>query len=425
MAFLLVLLGMVVTYFPPNAILPDIAPYHPQQVILLPALGITVMILLLRRTGFLFPHGVLVAAFWSCIMLSCFTKGWLRGTFDAFLESGAFMAFYYLTSVNTTSILRFKIVALLVFTCAMVMSVEAIFAYYTGFLGDTLLHINYDQFQTQLLRVRSYGTLSDANDFAQFLIVSIALLGAFWVRKHTIRNVLLLAPPAALMLFTIYLTESRGAIFGLLTITYVAISRRLGKVPSALLAGLLFATLLGLNFGGGREMSLQEGSAAGRVMAWGTGIAQLRGHPAFGVGFGRFLDYNDLTAHNSAVLCFAELGLVGYFFWLAMIIATVIALEQLTHLPMKNPEDVTFHQQLTTIRMALYGFLATAFFLSRTYQVTLYILLGAASSLILIGRRMYPGWRVPVSKWFKWTVIVEIISVIVIYLFVRIRTATM
>ena len=36
----------------------------------------------------------------------------------------------------------------------------------------------------------------------------------------------------------------------------------------------------------------------------------LKSHPLFGVGFGNFADYSDHTAHNSIVVCAAELGLV-------------------------------------------------------------------------------------------------------------------
>ena len=68
------------------------------------------------------------------------------------------------------------------------------------------------------------------------------------------------------------------------------------------------------------EVDAEEASAQGRVDAWYEGIQLLTEHPVFGVGWGMFSDYNfGLTAHNSVVLAMAELGLVGYTFWLALV----------------------------------------------------------------------------------------------------------
>lgn len=59
------------------------------------------------------------------------------------------------------------------------------------------------------------------------------------------------------------------------------------------------------------------------MAAWGTGLMLIRTHPIFGVGYERFTEFNDITAHNSVVVCSAELGFVGLFFWILFALPTV------------------------------------------------------------------------------------------------------
>jgi O-antigen ligase len=97
------------------------------------------------------------------------------------------------------------------------------------------------------------------------------------------------------------------------------------------MASLALPVLYALNFTGGRENAL-DGSTFGRLMAWGAGFSYTLRHPFFGAGFGRFMDINDLAAHNSFVQCFSELGFFGYFFWLALIYVSLSALRALTNI---------------------------------------------------------------------------------------------
>ncbi len=53
------------------------------------------------------------------------------------------------------------------------------------------------------------------------------------------------------------------------------------------------------------------------------GLELLKAHPIFGVGFGNMGDYVGQTAHNSLVVCAAELGLFGLYFWTLFLFPTV------------------------------------------------------------------------------------------------------
>jgi O-antigen ligase len=50
--------------------------------------------------------------------------------------------------------------------------------------------------------------------------------------------------------------------------------------------------------------------------------------PLFGIGFNGFTDLYEITAHNSFVLCLAELGLLGSTLWLALLVTTMMGLKR-------------------------------------------------------------------------------------------------
>ena len=107
---------------------------------------------------------------------------------------------------------------------------------------------------------------------------------------------------------------------------------------------------------------------------------------------------------------------------LGLILITVWGLERLAKMPRKTAEDADFGRYLTTVRAALYGFLATAWFLSRTYTVTLYILLALAAVMIQMRRESFPWLKVPPRTWIPVTVAVQFASLLLIYVLVRLRS---
>ena len=133
--------------------------------------------------------------------------------------------------------------------------------------------------------------------------------------------------PAAVLLWATYLTHSRGALIGLASLGLVAARKRLGTAASVALASLLAVGLLALDFTGGRGISASEG--ADRLTTWATGLELFKHSPIFGIGFGNFTNFNEITAHNSIVLCLAELGLVGATIWLALLVTTTMGLNSL------------------------------------------------------------------------------------------------
>ena len=415
------MMSLVLCYFSPGEVFPSLAPYHIQQILLLPTMAASFAALTMRQTGLPSPHYILMGGLWLAVVVSLLRHLWLRSSFNAFLDFGVVACVYFLVMTNAFSPTRVKIICATITGCALVMSVLGILAYHTGFMADQLLHEPLEGAAEYVRRIRAFGILSDANDLAQFLLVGLAMLGIFWKKRNFIVNLMLLTVPAAIIIYGIYLTGSRGAMFGLAMIVFVAASSRLGKTQSLVVAAFCFLVLISAQFGAGRDISVHEGSASGRVVAWGVGISMLKASPLFGIGFEQFEEQNQLTAHNSFVLCFAELGFLGYFFWLALVVTAIMGLQRAAQFPIKKPEDEDLRRCVTTMRAALYTFLVTSWFLSRTYNITLYVLLALAAAVIYQYRDTQPQTTVSAERWIAVTLASQAISIVLIYVTIRFR----
>jgi O-antigen ligase len=113
---------------------------------------------------------------------------------------------------------------------------------------------------------------------------------------------------------------------------------------------------------------------------WGVANGYLKQHPIFGIGYNRWLDFESVVPHNSYVTCYAELGLVGYFFWLALIWLTLKKLLRIAR--MGRTLDPETGRLATGLFAGTVGFFTAAFFLTRNSSPVLYFVLGLGIALI-------------------------------------------
>jgi O-antigen ligase len=241
------------------------------------------------------------------------------------------------------------------------------------------------------------GQINDPNDFGQLLVCVIPLAFIFWRPKKTLLNIAGVILPISALVFGVYLTHSRGALVALVAVAFVAVRRRIGTLPSLLLAGVLFAAAMAMQFTGGRGISAESG--LDRTALWGESLQLLKSHPLFGVGFGNLPDYLGHTAHNSIAVCAAELGLFGLYFWSLFLFPTlrnVLAIASPAKVSEGEPvvvEEELFPQMTSKIQeidkaevnrigrllvLSLTGFLVGGWFLSRAFVLTLFLLGGMA-----------------------------------------------
>ena len=367
MAFLL--LYIILAYVRPHE-------FHPalQGIPLLPVVFVLTVLswLIVGRKRFDVPLATAGAALVVCTGLSVAASGWIGGALPTAVGFAPVVLFGLMIAccADTTGRIRAVMFTLLVIAC--VLAEHGIEQSVTG-VGWSGALVSQDT------RITYLGFMNDPNDLARLFVTCLPFALYFTFRRGPIwqRVVGVLSIP--LLMYGIVLANSRGAYFGVMVMVAIMAIRRYGTVKGILLGAIPMLALIALAPSRMDELSADEESAAGRVEAWYAGILMFRENPFFGVGKGGFIDHHDLTAHNSFVQAFAELGFSGYYFWFAILATAAYALNDLLRPsgqragPQAQGDDLALSRALLG---ACVGLLVTSFFLSRAYELTMYLMLG-------------------------------------------------
>lgn len=429
MPFLFTLIFVSLMYLSPADLLPALAPYRPVLVTASVSAVLAVVSAPLNQFRWRAPQIYLLGGFCAAIAASWITRLWFGGAFRSVLEFAPSAVAFLTVAITASTLRRQRALGLVLVLLALLFTLLGGLAYHYGYAEQTYLFVRPlrgeegEPLDETIRRIRGPGILHDPNDLAQNLLLALVLLGAWWRPRRPVRNLFVLGVPAAALLYGLVLTRSRGAAVSLAVAVGLTLRERVGRMGGALMSALLAAGLLAANFGGARAVDIREASIAGRLEAWSTGLQMLKRAPLLGVGYGSFTEYHELTAHNSFVLCFAELGMVGYFFWMALLVATGRQLAALSRLSVSDPVQAAARRWARMLHVAFYSFLASSWFLSRTYMPTLYILVGLVVALSELAERN--GWiRAP--RWDRrlllQTLTLQVASVALIYFTVRLRS---
>src|SRR5579862_1870552 len=329
MGFIFSVVYFVVSFMAPEALLGSLAQYHVELI-----LGVLTLIFSIPKMS---KSGVLKMAQSPALLIlslvafaSTFLNlSWLGGAISVFIEFvSKVMAFFFVClNFDSRKRLRVLVVAILVVCVIVIVRGSIDLAAVSGGYGPPinaqtgsadmlqwneanpyLFPMANDEGEW-LYRIRGLGVINDPNDFAQLLVTLVPLMFLFWQPKRFSRNLVRVFVPIALLVGGIFLTHSRGALLALTAMALVAARRKVGTVPAVILAACFFVGAMALQFSGGRDVSATAGRD--RTALWGEGIAALRSHPLFGVGFNNLPEYTDnhLTAHNTVIVCASELGL--------------------------------------------------------------------------------------------------------------------
>ena len=404
-----------------DVFLTGLIPYRPMLALGLVALAAALLRLFTgHKAALRLDHLALLLTLLAWVGISVAVTGWFGGALEAMNKVSIPVMMFVLTTLNVTSERRFRATVATVVVCTILLAVAAIAAYHVGFMDDALVMrqaMDGPREGEQLLRVRALGSLNDPNDFAQALVIVIPLLATAMQRGARIRGLVFFTALAGMLLYVIYLTHSRGAVLGLLATVAVGARRTIGNIATGTLLALLVVAALASNVAGGRAYSTSDDSAEGRVEAWQDGLSMLKANPLSGIGYGNFAEEQGITAHNSFVLCFAELGLIGYFLWLSLIVAIFGGLGVIADSP---PDIVSSfgRRWATALRASLIGFLTCAWFLSRTYSEILYLLLGLSAALMYFENH----GELPAPKsWVTRAAVTGLLILIAVYSMVRFK----
>jgi hypothetical protein len=256
-------------------------------------------------------------------------------------------------------------------------------------------------------RIQYVGIFNDPNDLG-LLFVATLPMALYLSSKGGFLGRMFWLAGGALLVYGIYLTNSRGAFLAVMVIMAIYLWLKRGMLTSLVLScgGMLGMLLLPARV---QDLDVDDPSAFGRVDAWYEGLHMFLSHPLFGVGAGNFTDYNYLTAHNSFVLVLAETGLFGYVLWLAFVgysfLMTLRILRHRVEVPEPGTTIVPAGKAVSppagedwdrergvalTLLLSLCGMFAAAFFLSRSYMIVMYLLIALVVGNFVGVRRRFP-----------------------------------
>jgi putative inorganic carbon (HCO3(-)) transporter len=317
------------------------------------------------------PQNMLLMFLIPIILMSGIMNGWFMGGVNSVQTylTAIFLPFLVIQNIINTPTKQ-RMLMLMLIACTMVMLNDGIAQKASGtgvgWSGAAL---------SEKTRITYLGIFNDPNDLAMFFVMTLPFTFYFFYHiKSVLRFVFLIL--SGFLLQGIYLTNSRGALLGTMSQLALWFYLKYGLKKSILLGGLAgpVALIIMSKF---RAIDSEEASAEGRLESWYEGFQLLFWKPVLGVGMGQFTEHHYLTAHNSFVLIFTELGLSGYFLWMGFLTMCGVMLLALWQKNFKgslvgycSAEDTAIARTLT---YSMVGYLVTCFFLSRAYTPLLYI----------------------------------------------------
>ncbi|MEI9970800.1 MAG: O-antigen ligase family protein [Ignavibacteriota bacterium] len=268
------------------------------------------------------------------------------------------------------------------------------------------------------LRIRGLGMLNDPNTYGQFLLLILPLLSSRRNDTGLGMGWFVTGPLTLLFVAGVVFTGSRGAILGLAVIVGLFLVRKLRTVGAVITTAVGGLALLGVNAYKSRTISLQGGMD--RLAIWSDGLSYFKSQPIWGIGPRGFMNEFGMTAHNSYLLVAAELGIIGYFLWLSASLVTFIQLSRVPQAVGKS--DPSLARWALALRISLAGYMFTSFFLSRAYELPLFMLLGMCGGVIIAAGG---DDAVPIrgTLWPVWSLISCFAILGLIYLMLRLRVA--
>ena len=320
MGLFFTLLYIFTAVLAPETVFGNLAQYHIEIVIALlallfslPSIGESDLVRIPQTYGLL---GLFIV-----VPVSIAFSGWVGGAPAALLNFiPNAMAFFFIL-LNFRKKFHFQLLVAVLLFCTFFDLAQGIIALRANNATSPYVLSMANDAGEYFFRIRGVSFLNDPNDFSQFMVGLIPCVFIFWSKGKAFRNFFLVILPVVGMLVGMFFTHSRGAMVALMAAGMVAGRRKIGLLPAVALGAVLFLGLSAAGWAGGRSVSAESGED--RMDAWSEGLILIRTHPIFGVGFQRFTEYHEVTAHNTVVVCAAELGSVGLLSLMLLIIPTI------------------------------------------------------------------------------------------------------
>lgn len=419
MALGLTLLYVILTFLSIADSFPELVEYRIQLIVGILGLIATMPALLITREVRPGRQAVLMAAFTGWVLFSSLPHGRLGGPLVAlqgFMQLGIV---FFLVAFNVRSVKHLKILRLCLLAVTLYLLGRGLNDYFLNPDGS-LFVLAWPGETGMTYRLQGIGILGDPNAFAQFLLAMLPLLLVGAKGRSRSARIFVLLPISALLLLGIWCTHSRGALVGLVVLVGLLVRKRLSNVGGALASAAVAILMLTMGYTAGRTED-------NRLDIWSDGLGMFKSSPIWGVGFEGFtatyVAGSSLhTAHNSFLLCAVELGLIGCFLWMGLLLVSLWQLHRISGAAATEDSDPELRVWANAVFFSLVAFLVPGFFLSETYAPMLYLLLGMSASIAGLemdrtGVELLPAG----NRWALKTAMACMASMTLVYVMVRMR----
>ena len=350
------------------------------------------------------PVTICVAGLTVAVVLSHMSHMYLWGAREMGTEFLKTLVYYTTLVSVVSSVRRLNILLLTVAIAASVMVglcvVDVLGFHDFEFIRHLSMHdeeLNLHGEKIMVVRMRGTGIFQDPNDIAMVIVATGVLCSYFLtdLRSGLLRYGWL--APLGMLVLALALTRSRGGLLSAAGAGFTLLAFRYGR-KGIITAGLAGLCVLPLAAGRQGDIDLEGGTGHERILLWREGLEMLKSPDIlFGIGAGEYADAVGLVAHNSFVHSFVELGLFGGALFLGCFYFPLLALFRTTQ-PGVRLLDPELQRFLPFLGALLAGWCAAMFSLSRCYVVPTYLVVGIASStLLLAAPHVRP--RMPLICW--------------------------
>lgn len=230
-------------------------------------------------------------------------------------------------------------------------------------------------------RIRWVGLFDGANTTALAFVFVMPFLLEYFFGPWGIRYKVFSVIAALFIMSAFYFANSRGGFLSLMIVVFFFLYMRMKSKKGVIIAVVITFTLLLIAPSRMSEIDDKDKSSRGRIHAWDESLQMVRYHnPLFGVGKGHFRDYTSLPAHNAFLQHLGETGLIGAFFWLGFIYASIKGNILVMRKEGIDPGSYSLYRGHY---LGLVGLLAGTMFISADHEL-LYICVALMTAIMLI-----------------------------------------
>lgn len=279
-----------------------------------------------------------------------------------------------------------KIVRFIVFL-TIIMAIQGVSQSITG-LGWANQELY--KFGTQGMRVKWIGYWDGANIMAVGLILGFPFLAAFFAETKKAFLKIMYFLGLSIVAYGVYLTNSRGGFvaFASLPLAFIGVKFKGWKRVILLVFICLLVPLL-MKFGPSRvsQLDTKESSYHQRTWLWEQGINMLQASPLLGVGKRRFIEISSRNqpAHSNFIQNFAEVGIIGFFFWFGSMYFCFKWLFRISEQDFLKDKSYFLHILSKAMLVSFFSFNVGALFIT-VEEEPLYMMLGLAVSIVALAK---------------------------------------